>query len=135
MVLHGRAVAFQSVLADGNNFSRLHIAHKFRAQHVERAGFGGDHVGFAQFADAQRANAPRVAHAVYMGTRHQHQGVRPVYAGHHFLDAFRHGFPAGARNQMRDHLRIHIGLKQYAVFTQIAADGRGVYQVSVMRQR
>ncbi len=53
----------ESLTIDDDGLARLHFAHEFGAEVVERAGLGGDDPAVAvEFADAERADAVWIAH-------------------------------------------------------------------------
>ena len=57
------AVAFDAVLGDDDDLAVLDLAQELGADDVERAGLGGEHVGGAEPAQDQRADADGVAGA------------------------------------------------------------------------
>ena len=53
----------QPVLVDDDDLARLDVADELGVDQIQRAGFAGEHPGVAQFADAQRPEPVRIAHA------------------------------------------------------------------------
>ena len=73
-------MAFDAVLGDHHHLARLDVAHEFRADDVQRAGFRGQDRRAVQHAQHQRAHAEGIAHADQLlgGQRHQRIGaLRP----------------------------------------------------------
>ncbi len=59
---HGEGpVALDAVLGDDDDLAVLDFAQELGADHVECACLGGEHVGRAELADDERADADRVA--------------------------------------------------------------------------
>ena len=57
------AMAFEAGFGDDDDLAVLDLAQELGADHVERAGLGGEHVGGAEPADDERADADRIARA------------------------------------------------------------------------
>ena len=73
----------QGGVAQRDDLAGLHLADGLAAQGAQRAGFGGGGVPAAgQQADAQRAEAPRVAHGEDAVAGQDHQGIGATPLGH-----------------------------------------------------
>ena len=72
---HGEgAVAFDAVFGDDDDLAVFDLAQELGADHVERAGLGGEHIGGAEPANDERADADGIARA------DQHSLVRQTSA-------------------------------------------------------
>ncbi len=56
-------MAFEPLIGDDDDFAVFDFAQEFRADDIERAGFGREHVGRPEPADDQWPNADRIARA------------------------------------------------------------------------
>ncbi|HAM41516.1 MAG TPA: hypothetical protein DCP69_09310, partial [Candidatus Omnitrophica bacterium] len=63
----------QTAGGDDDDFARLHVAHKFGADEIQRAGFRGQHVRLVEPPDAQRAESMRVSAADQRAFREEQQ--------------------------------------------------------------
>ena len=126
--LHARPV-------DAHDLARLDLAYELRAERVERAGFRGEHPAAAEAAEAERADAERVAHAEQRVRGQQRQRVGPGGAPHHVVEALLPVAPGGGREELREHLGVRPGLELDAALDKVAAQQVGVDDVAVVRER
>ena len=74
-LLGGEMQRFDAGSGDAHHFAGLDFADVFGAEQIERAGFRGDDPGVAEPAEAERAEAARIAHGVEFVARQNQQRI------------------------------------------------------------
>ncbi len=120
---------------DAHHFAGLDFADVLRIQQIERARFRGHQPGVAQPAEIQRAEAARVAHGDQLFRGEHQQGVRAFHLVQRVTERAGEIARLRACNQMNDHFRVAVGLKDRATVLELAPPFCRVRQVSVVAER
>ncbi|MPL73101.1 hypothetical protein SDC9_18894 [bioreactor metagenome] len=129
-----RACALDLAVLDHHHLAGLDLAHEMRADDVEAAGFGGQHIAVvADPAEHQRPHAERVAHADELGAGHRDDREGALAAAQRVGDAVGMGLLERARHQMDDAFAVRARLEDRAMLDQFAAQRLGIGQVAVVR--
>ena len=124
-----------AVLVEHDDLAVLDVAHVFRADDVERAGFGGEDRMAVELADHQRADAERIARADQLLVGEADEGVGAFELAQPLDEAVDEAVALGARDEMQDDLGVGGRLHDRAVAHQLAAQGEAVGQVAVVADR
>src|SRR6185436_5695274 len=120
------------VLADDDDLARLHLALVLRADEVERARLGGhDPVPLREPAEAERAEAVRVAERGELAAAERDARVRPLEPRHRRRDRVLER-PVLRRDERGDRLRVRAGRAGEA---ELGAEERRVDEVAVVAER
>ena len=121
-------------VVQGDYLARLDVAHKLRADGVERARFGSKDVIFAYPAHAQGAYAERVAHGYQLGGAHNQKREGTFQLGHDLRDSFFHAGAVDTRlcYEVCDNLRVVGGVEQRARIFQLFAQLVRVEDIAVV---
>ena len=130
-----RAAAVDSLGVDHHHFARFDLAHEFRADDVERAGFRRQNPTVTDLAKNQRPHAKRIAHADQLGARHRHDRERAFDAAQGIFHTFGNIALERPRHQVNDAFAVRRRLKDRAAFDQLAAQAVGIGDVAVMGNR
>ena len=134
-----RLDAVHALVVDDDDLARLHVAHEFGADDVERAGLAGQHPAAgalgADAAQDQRPHAERVAHAHQRLVGQRDQRIGADHLLQRVDQPVHHGGIEADGDQVDEHLGVGGGLEQAAAAHQGAAQHVGVGQVAVMRDR
>ena len=130
-----RLDAANALGADDDDLAGLDLAHEFRADNVEGAGFRGQDPGLAEPAEHQRADAQRVAHADQRLLRQRDQRVRALDLPQSVGQAIDHRFLQTCRDQVDDDLGIAGRLEDAAAAHELPAKPVRVGQIAVMADR
>ncbi len=126
-------------IVDADDLARLHVAHEFGAHDVEAARLARNHPAafVGKLAQAQRANAVRVAESVQRRGARQHHGIGAVDHFHGRFDALRKMVRLARviANDLARNLGIGIAAEFDALANEIGANAIRVHQRAVMRQR
>ena len=119
---------------DDHDLARRDVAHQLRADRGEGARLGGEHVAAVrQAAEAERADAERVAHADHLRRSEDGQAVGAEHARHGAAQFVDDRLAVRAADQPRDDLRVGRGGEALAVLLQLGAQAVGVGEVAVVR--
>ena len=118
---HERAEAAHAVLIDDDHFTGGDVAHVIGANDVEGAGFGGEDVGVAQFAQHQRAHAVRIADADELRRREDDEGEGAFHLLHRVDQAVFHGGALRQRHEMDDDFGVRRRGEQRAALDEFFA--------------
>ena len=128
-------MALRAVLVEHHDFAVLDVAHVLRADHVERAGLGGQDRAAVELAEHQRADAERVTGADQLLVGHADEGIGAFELAQALDEAVDEAVALGARDQVQDHLGVGGRLHHGAVVDQLAAQRNAVGQVAVVADR
>ena len=132
------ADAAHALIVGHDNLTRLHIAHKFRADAVQRAGLRSkDDLSARHAPHAQGAEPDGVPHSDELARRHDDQAIRPQKLWHSALHRLldRIGVQAFARNEVRDDLRVIRRMKDCTGKLQLPPQFCRICQVAIVRHR
>ena len=130
---HGEgAVAFETGFGDDDDLAVLHLAQELGADHVERAGLGGEHVGGAEPADDERADADGIARADQHLVGQTHERIGALDLAQRFDEALDDAALLRARQEMQDDLGVGGRLADGAGGDELLAQGEGVREVAVV---
>ena len=118
-----------------HHLARFHLAHELRPQLVERAALGREHVAAVQPADAERANAVRVAHPEDGVAREHGQRIGAVGAPHERAEALLPALAGRVGDEPRDHFGVGRGLELHPLRDQVGAQQVCVDDVAVVGER
>ena len=121
--------------ADHHDLAGLDLAHEFRVDDVEGAGFRREDPRVAKPAEHQRAHPERVAHADQRLLRQRHQRVRPLDLTQCVGQAIDDAVLEARRDQVDDDLGVAGRLKDAAAPHQLPAQLVRVRQVAVVADR
>ena len=123
----------QAGFVQPDDLARLHLAQEGGANRPQRARLGRRHPAAPiQFSQAERAQAPRVAHGVDGLARENGQRISPARLLHKSGDALIPGLARRAGQHLGDDLAIRGGTQPDASLQQVAPQGRGIGQVAVV---
>ena len=125
---------FDAAARDAHHFAGLDFAHVFGADQIERAGFRSDEPGAAEAAEAQRAEAARIADGVHFVARQHQQRVGAFDLIQRVGERAGEIARAAARDQVHDHFGVAGGLEDRAAMFERAAQLDGVGEVAVVRR-
>ena len=108
---------------------------KRRADDVQRAALGGDHVTLAQLPEAQRPHAGGVAEGDHGVLGHDHGRVGALQAAHHLRDGVLDALRRVGGDQRGDDLRVGGRAEPDALGGELVVQLDGIDQVAVVRQR
>ena len=133
-----RGIVLDAVFGDDEHFARLDLAHLVPPNRVERAGLGSDQIApVVALAEAERAEAVRVARGDELGGRHDDERIRPfelVHRGEHRLfDGT--GPDALAGDHVGDDFGIRGRVEDAALVFKLGSQLRRVDEVAVVRKR
>ena len=111
----------------------LDFPYKLAAHEIKRTGFRGDHPGILEFSQTQRPESIGISHGDQVVVGQQHQRIGSPDQGKSFGQSVEQGISLGMRDQVYDHFRIGIGLKNGAVRFKLAAQHPGIGEIAVMR--
>ena len=126
------AVAFDAVLGDDDDLAVLDLAHELGADDVERAGLGGEHVGFADAAQDQRTDTDGVAGADQRVVGKADEGIGAFDLADGLDEALDDAPPLGARQQMEDDFGVGGRVEDGAGGDQLLTQRQRVGQVAVV---
>ncbi len=130
---HGEgAVALEPGLRDHHDLAVLHLAHELRADHVERARLGGEHVGGVEPADDERADADGIARADQHVVGQAHERIGALDLAQRLDEALDDAALLRAGEKMQDDLGVGGRLTDGARGDQLLAHGQGVGEVAVV---
>lgn len=117
------------------DLARLDVADKFRAERIERAGLGGEHVAVVQPADAERTEAVRVTRSDQLARGHDDERIRALNHAHRVHDRLldRAALEALVDDGVDQHLGIVGRAENAAAELDLAAQLAGVDQIAVVR--
>ena len=104
---------FLAAFVEHDDFSGFDVADIFRADDVERAGFGCQDRAAVQFAEHQRADAKRIAGPDQLLVGERDKRIGTLDGAQRFDVALNETAALGLRDQMQDHFgvggRLHHG--------------------------
>ena len=124
-----------AIFVDDYDFTRLHIAHEFRTDRVERTALARQYKAVSDPAQAERADAVRVADADELILRQQNERIAAANDIHHRANRVNKPLAALPCNQAQDDLCIDCRLENRAVLLHLRTQGVRVDEVAVMRHR
>ena len=128
-------MAFNASVGDHDHFARFDFAHEFGADDVQRTGLRGQRPAIADFAQHQRAHAQWVTAADQLGAGHGDDGKRAFDLAQGFFHAVGDVLPMERAIRWMMHSQSDEDWKDRAAFDQFAAQGVGVGDVAVVRNR
>ena len=128
-------MAFDAGFGDDDDLAILDLAQELRADHVERAGLGGEHVGGAEPANDERADADGIARADQHLVGQTYERIGAFDLAQRFHEALDDAALLRARQQMQDDLGIGGRLADGAGGDELSAQGQGVREVAVVGDR
>ena len=122
-------------LVHHDHLARLDVAHIGGADDVQGAGFRRKDIGAVQLAQHQRAHPIGITHADQLlgGQRHQRKGA--FHLAQRVNQLVHDPVLGRARHQMNDGLGVGGALEDRALPHQLGAQGVGVGQVAIVRDR
>ena len=114
-----------------DDLARTYVADELRAHDAERAGFAADDITVADPADAQGLDAVLVTGGIDAVLRHDHEGIAAFHHVQGLHDVHDSVLVRALLDQVRQELRVRVGLEDGAAFLQILGDLLGIHQVTV----
>ncbi len=130
-----RLDAAHAVGADHHDLAGFDLAHEFRVDDVEGAGFRRKDPRLAEAAKHQRAHAERVAHPDQRLLRQRDQRIGSLDLAQRVGQAIDDGLLETSRDQMNDDLGVTGGLKDAAAPYQLPAQLVRIRQIAVVADR
>ena len=130
-----RLVAVHALFVEHHDLAGLDVANIARADHLQRAGLGGQNRTAVELAVHQRADAERVARADQLLVGHADQRIGALDRAQRFDEAVDETAAAGLRNEVQDHLGVGGRLHHGAVAHELAAQTEAVGEVAVVADR
>ena len=121
-----------AVVVDDDDLARLNVAHELGLNQVKRARLAREHIRAVEFADGERPEAVRVAHADQLVLGHDNQRIgalNPLQTLHEIV-VTAVGRPG---HQVQNNFTINGGLKNRSAQLQLLAKLRCVGEVAVVR--
>ena len=112
-----------------------HVALVGRADQIHRAGFRADHVGVAEAAERERAEAVRIADGDQPVLRQHHQRERALHLRHRFDDRVLDAARLRSRVEVQDHFGVAVRLEDRSLLHEIVAQLARVDDVAVVAER
>ena len=127
-----RAMALDAFVGDDDDLAVVDLADEFGADHVERAGLGGENIGAAEPAEHQRPDADRIARADQhlVGQADERVGAFDLADG--FDEALDDAALLGAGEEMEDDLGVRGRLTDGAGGDQLLAQRQRIGEVAVV---
>ena len=122
----------RALVVEDDDFAILDVAHIFRADDVERAGFRGQDRAAVERAHHQRPDAERVARADQLLVGEADEGIGAFQRAQPVDEAVDEARFARARDQMQDHLGVGGRLHDRALVHEFAPQRQAVGQIAVM---
>ena len=126
------AMALDAVGGDGDDFAVLDLAHELGADDVERAGLGGQHIGRAEAAEHERADADGIARADQHVVGETDERIGAFDLAQRLDEALDDAPALRAGHQVQDDLGVGGRLADGAGRDQLAPQGQGVGEVAVV---
>ena len=130
--LRKRPVALDAAGGDGDDLAVLDLAHEFRADDVECAGFRCQHVSASELAEHQWADADRVARTDQHVVGQAHQRIGALDLHQRIDEPLDDTAALGARDEMQDHLGIGRRLADRAGRNELPPQRQRVREVAVV---
>ena len=127
-----RPQAFHAGLGDDDDLAVLDVAHEARADDVERAGLGRQHVVAVELAQDEGTDAERVAGSDQRLVGEGDEGVGALQLAQRLDEALDDARLAAAGDEVEDHLGVGGRLVDGAVADQLAAQRQAVGEVAVV---
>ena len=128
-------VALDAVRRDGDDLAVLDLAHELGADDVERAGLRRQHVGLAEPAQHQRADADRIAGADQHVVGEADQRIGALDLPQRLHEPLDDAPALRARHQVQDDLGVGGRLADGAVGDELAPQRQRVGEVAVVGER
>ena len=128
-------MALDALGGDDHHLAGLQIAHKARADDVERAGLRGEDPRAVEIAQYQRTDAQRVAAADHFLGGERDQRERALQLLHRVDEAGIGVARLRGRDQVQDRLGVGCGREDRALLLQRALHGHRVGDVAIVRDR
>ncbi len=118
-----------------NHLARLDLANILRIQQIKRARLARHQPRIAELAQIQRPKSARIAHRIQFIRRQHQQRIRTFNLIQRIAQRSRKIPRLRSRQQMHDHFRIAVRLKNRSAMFQPAPVLRRIRQISVVAQR
>ena len=134
LLLFGEGLdAAQPVVIDNDNLARLHVTHELCLNQIQRAGFTTENVrATCELADAQRAEAVRIAHADHFVFGEDNERVSTLEFADG-ADEYILAVAGGSGKPVQNDFAVDRGLKNGAALFKFLAQDSGVGEVAVVR--
>ena len=122
----------RAFVVEDDDLAILDVAHVFRADDVERAGFRCQDRAAVELAEHQRPDAERVAGTDQLLVGHGDEGIGALELAQALDEAVDEAIALGAGDEMQDHLGVGGRLHHRAFGDELAAERQAVGEIAVV---